>query len=169
MTFQEHIVLTLIESLAIALVVAVAGFVLSKFLEKYKSGLELSRVIAERRIKEIDLCVTALNQWNATVETFISKYSKFHTLTADEKLKVKSDLQALKEKSSGQSSSIRDTVELSRFWIGEHIYVKCRDYFNCIDNGLTAFSENDLKNFVDLKENTARIRGEIASEILKLG
>jgi hypothetical protein len=161
--FQEKIVLVLIQYLAIALIVAFVGYFLKKSLEKHKARLALGDVIVKKKIDAISNCWSSMYQWEATIFDFVCCDDELKSAFSGNPhgyIAAVPSLSYLEKRSKNQSVTARHNVESSRFWLGEEIYSKFREYNNSLMDYLTAYVADDKSKLVSIKQRIENAKSD---------
>lgn len=170
--FQEKLVLIIVQYLAVGLIVAFAGYLFSKSLEHYKAREAVFGEFAKQRIKVIAECWSEMYKLEATLNSFIRRAAELQLEhsgnVAQLQTAMQNELAPVEDKSKAQASAAHAKVEESRFWLGEDLYSKFRDYNNFLMEYGSAFVKGDLQKFKSLESKIKCLKGNLSKELVKV-
>ena len=157
MTFNQQLIITIVDKLAIGLIIILIGLFLNTILERFKSKQALISELAKIRAAKLSEVWELLYKQEALINQSMMKVLSYRlTLlesAKDRKGYSKKDFQeAISEALSyiKNSKEIADKfeklLEKNRFWIGEKLFRKCRKHKNMLSSFSYDFSQTFREN-----------------------
>ena len=165
MTFQQQLLLILVDKLAIGLLLALAGFLFSKILERFKTRQAFQNEIAKQRVSKISEVWAAIYSWEALVSQIVYDTSdlqiRYKQDPANLEAALESEIEPLHDKANQRSQVIHELAEVNRFWLGEDLYQRFRHYSNNLIDYLNAFFDKDLRKVQELKSQREKMKQDV--------
>lgn len=141
----------IIDKFAIGLIVAFAGFWLSRILERFKSREAFTSEIMKARATKISETWSAMYSWEAIVRDCLHTAAEIQVQHASDLSKRNEQLLIqvvpLENQSKSLSRVARNSVEANRFWLGEELYGHFQNYSNNLMGLLNAYSSDNVAVF----------------------
>jgi len=149
MTFKEQLLLTLIDKLAIGILILVAGLLFNRILERFKSKQAFSNEISKQRVAEIGSVCSHIYEWESSLGHTIERteilklHFKDNTEDIASRLKGQEDLPT-KELVERKLYVLRISLGKSYFWLGEELYQHLVEYCLNIKEAFDAYLDEGL-------------------------
>jgi hypothetical protein len=145
MTFQEQLIITVVDKAIIGLIIIVAVFLFNKKLEQFKSRQVLTQEIAKQRIVKITQIWESIYKW----ETEVVDYTRFALFQIkannDNTLALEPNLPTLISLVDTRAKEVRKVIESNRFWLDRKLYELFGHYHGLIHSHLGLLLERPLE------------------------
>jgi hypothetical protein len=156
MNFNQHLIVTIVDKLAIGFLILFAGLIFNKVLEKYKSRQAFETEIAKQRVAKIGEVWALLYEWESLVKGLIRRVAEMQLEFGNNRElleeRLETEIQPSMVNSENKSKNIQLLVEQNRFWLGEELYVHFLEYHNNIMNYTQVFASGNYQEFKELDE-----------------
>jgi hypothetical protein len=178
-SFNEQLIITIVDKLAIGLTIVLVGLFANAILERFKSKQALITELAKIRAGRLSEVWELLYEQEALINKSMMKAVSYRLSlwkgAKDRRDYFKKDFQeAISEALSYIKSSeeiaekFENALEKNRFWIGEKLFRKCRQHKNMLASFAHDFSEAFPEN-KDLDiENCVDILGQFNTNLSKM-
>jgi hypothetical protein len=165
MTFEQQLWLTLIDKLAIGLLIAIAVFILNRILEKYRGAQAFQNEIAKQRVSKISEVWSQLYTFDSIASQIIYDSSELHELYVKDPAKLELELakniSPLEKKASETAEAVHDIADRNRFWLGEELYQRFRSYHKNLCQSRIAFESKDIQTLQRLKTEREQMKQDV--------
>jgi|SRR5882724_2495470 len=143
MTFREQLLITLVDKAVIGALVVLAGYLLNRALEKFKSERALANEFAKQRLEKIAELWEALYKWEAEVLYCAGAAQKqIFVVRDDEMVKAMEPLlPTLINLTDVRAKEVAGLIDRSRFWLGPALHAHFREHHGIILNHLALLME----------------------------
>ena len=156
--FVEQLTITIVDKLLIALVILVAGFALSRALERFKAREAFLTEYSKRHVETVSSAWSLLYAWELEVKDGV----RFLMTMRDGELMYE-ELIPITDRFRRMSLDVRRYVECNRFWLGEVIYERFKEYHNDLESYVDAVSRSDRAALSDASRALKKKHEDILS------
>jgi len=182
--FTQNLILTIVDKLAIGLIVLLVAYLVNRSLEELKSRFAFSNEIAKIRAQKTGEIWSELYGWEAVAEELIEKTTSFKLIQdgyAPEKYgwtkeNLEKRISELSKSSYAKRQDFLSIVEQNHFWVGEELYNKSLAYYHTNQDRLKLFldifSSDDPQELERIKGEFERLTKEketTKQDIIKIG
>lgn len=146
MTFQEELILTILDKAIIGGLIAVAAFLFSRSLERFKSVQALSTEYAKQRLSKIAELWGMVHAWEADVIrlSWVFRRAIGHK-------RPEATVAEATESSSGSfaeltrhEKAVKSEIQRNQFWLGEDLLERFLSHYQAILDHIGNMSGDDL-------------------------
>ena len=155
--FRQQLILLVVQYLAIALLITVAGIFLERALAHYTSHQAVNAEIAKEQVKKLQECWALMYPWEVRIGELLAKAAQLRAQHAQDQhtlqQAIRDELAPLHATVQAQADTIAHTVEAHRFWIGEYAYTRLKAYHTTLSRYMhSSMSDVTLENIKTLEE-----------------
>jgi hypothetical protein len=167
---REALVLMVIQYLGIALLIAFAGYLLNRSIERHRARLAVATEVAKKRVQFAADCWNAVFKWEEAVDRLVSLAAELRLKSADDEQFAAElpRLAPIQDNAKALSSSALGVIAENRFWLGEPLVAEFLDYGSLLNDYLGAFQAADMKGMRLAVERIAAKRGSLSKVLAKL-
>ena len=153
---RHEIIITWIDKLGIAMLIAIAGFWLNLALERFKSSLAVNSELEKSRVASIADAWKAMYEWERQIDLFRTSASSGSPSGLQQE-RLQSRLAELEVR----AQETRQQVEQNQFWMGSELYEHLRDYHNTLLPLLSAYVARDPRRIAFLHRRLHRSKQHV--------
>jgi hypothetical protein len=148
-TFSQKLTLLLIDKFFLALIIAVAGYIISKMLERYKSKQALFNEIAKEEIKRISDCWQLAYESESLIMRIVRRTAEIqHENEANVNLQrdlLNREIEPLFTSSTNKTAEFLDCIDKNRLWINNNLFDTFRKFHKYLITYLEAYAAHNIE------------------------
>jgi hypothetical protein len=142
----HDLTITIVDKLLIGILLLLAGFVVNRALERFKSREAFLSEYSKRHVDTVSTSWSLLYAWELEIKDSVRFLMTMH----DDNL-LYEELIPIVDRCRQASLEIRRYVETNRFWLGEEIYARFKAYYNDLESYIDAVARSDRAALVDVR------------------
>ena len=156
MTFNQQLLLTILDKFLIGGLIVLLGYYVNSALERFKSELRLKDEFRRQRNKHVGEVWSSLYAWDSAVISLVTSAAK--AIKGGELQSRSQELKQLELRSKRLMEEAKEKAEANVFWIGIAEYNRVIKYQNALVEYMEAFASDDLNALKKAETKRDRVR-----------
>lgn len=165
-TFSEKLLLLLIDKFFIAIIVAIAGYLISKLLERYKSSQALFNEIAKKEIEKVSECWELAYESEAIIRKMVRRAAEIEQEYGNDPNRFRqamiNEITPMNNLSVKKTADFNAMVDKNRLWLGSELADNFMKFHNHLMDYLDSYSRGDVEQLQTAYSNIEKLKQHIA-------